>query len=77
MAIESLTMFAFSSSSDIWSFGVTMWEIFSLGAVPYPSQTWDDMFVEALRAGVRLKKPQRCSDKMYEILINIVGKFEC
>lgn len=58
MAIESLTDWVFSSQSDVWSYGVVLWEIFSLAKVPYPGLQFDDAFIRRLQNGYRMEKPE-------------------
>jgi len=65
MALEALEGNKFSYWSDIWSVGVTMWEIFSYGETPYPGYTWNTDFVDILRAGLRLTKPAACPEELY------------
>lgn len=65
MAPESLQQLRFSSPSDVWAFGVLLWEIFSLGDVPYPGLSWDIHFVQRLCDGLRLNRPAYCTTHFY------------
>ncbi|KAL1449671.1 hypothetical protein WDU94_002156 [Cyamophila willieti] len=68
MAPESLSHHVFKYESDVWSYGVLLWEVMTFGEAPYPSiQDWDSM-INFLRSGHRLKKPSRCSDEIYGIM---------
>jgi len=64
MAIEALVDRKFSSASDVWAFGVTLWEIFSLGEIPYNGLQWNMGFVQELRQGMRLDSPEHGSDEL-------------
>ena len=64
MAVESLAQMSFSTKSDVWAYGVTVWETFSLGQVPYPCTAWNWDFVEQLRGGLRLPQPAWASDEV-------------
>eukprot|EP00727_Mastigamoeba_balamuthi_P014600 m51a1_g9766 putative camp-dependent protein kinase catalytic (677) ;mRNA; f:1647660-1650225 len=60
-AIESFTMGACTLASDAWSFGVVLWEIWSLGAVPYEGLQNPDIPAH-LVAGNRLRVPLLCPE---------------
>ncbi|CAG7825664.1 unnamed protein product, partial [Allacma fusca] len=62
MAIESLLRLEFSTQSDVWSFGVVLWEMFSLGYVPYPGVEVDGDFVHKLIGGYRMSAPRYCTN---------------
>jgi len=62
MASESLNCSEFSVKSDVWAFGVTLWEIHSLGKCPFSGQQWDPDFNSRVKAGTRLDKPSNCLD---------------
>jgi len=65
VALESLTARVFSYKSDVWSYGVTLWEIFSLGDNPY-GQDSDGEVLKKLVQGYRLPIPKFASKEMYE-----------
>lgn len=58
---------AFLEKSDVWSFGVLMWEIFQLcRAIPFPNITHPAELCQILRNGTRLDAPFLCPPKVYE-----------
>ena len=58
LAVECLRDGVFSTQSDVWSFGVVLWEIFSLGKIPYSCSEFDENFIFKLEKGVRLEQPR-------------------
>ncbi|XP_024126276.1 macrophage-stimulating protein receptor [Oryzias melastigma] len=68
MAIESLQTQKFTSKSDVWSFGVLMWEMLTRGASPYPDVDPYDI-TNYLMKGRRLPQPQYCPDPLYKIML--------
>ncbi|CAH4038250.1 tyrosine kinase receptor Cad96Ca isoform X1 [Pieris brassicae] len=67
MAPESLYDDIFSVKSDIWSFGVLLWEIVTLGSTPYPGLSAGDV-MRKVRDGHRLDKPEHCRRELYNIM---------
>ncbi|XP_028419388.1 tyrosine-protein kinase receptor TYRO3 isoform X1 [Perca flavescens] len=67
MAMESLSESVYTTKSDVWSFGVTMWEIVSRGRTPYPGVPNHEL-LELLLTGHRLKPPEDCDHKLYEVM---------
>ncbi|XP_018563792.1 vascular endothelial growth factor receptor 1 isoform X2 [Anoplophora glabripennis] len=68
MAVESITDGIFSTQSDVWSFGVVLWEFFSLAKTPYPGMEADEIFFRKLMDGYRMESPQYASKEVYKII---------
>ena len=66
-SIEVIKFGKYSTASDVWAFGITLWELFSLGALPYTGLTNAEATEEVL-AGKRLQKPARCPDAVFAIM---------
>lgn len=69
MALECLASKKprFTFKSDIWSFGVVLWEIFTLGSYPYEEfDNWD--LVKHLETGYRLHRPLNCPTQVYALM---------
>ena len=54
----------FSLQSDIWSYGVVLWELFSLARSPYPGLEPNEEFIRRLEAGHRMEKPSHATDEL-------------
>ncbi|KAM9835955.1 protein-tyrosine kinase 2-beta-like [Aulostomus maculatus] len=67
MAPESINFRRFTTASDVWMFGVCVWEIFSLGQQPF---FWleNGQVINQLESGVRLPKPENCPPTIYSLM---------
>lgn len=68
LAIECFTDNIFSTKSDVWSFGIFLWELFSLCQLPYPGFLSSRQLFENLREGYRMEKPDYANDEMYKLM---------
>ncbi|XP_016347785.1 platelet-derived growth factor receptor beta isoform X2 [Sinocyclocheilus anshuiensis] len=68
MAPESIFHNLYTTLSDVWSYGILLWEIFTLGGTPYPDLPMNELFYSALKRGYRMTKPSYASDDIYEVM---------
>uniref|UniRef100_A0AAV2LBP7 receptor protein-tyrosine kinase n=1 Tax=Knipowitschia caucasica TaxID=637954 RepID=A0AAV2LBP7_KNICA len=69
MSPESIFDKVFTTQSDVWSFGILLWEIFSLGASPYPGLYIDETFCHRLKEGTRMRAPQYSTPEIYSTML--------
>ena len=68
MSPESLLAGDFSEASDVWAFGILLWEIFTLGCAPY-NKLMDMEVVHHVLAGKRLEKPYLCHQELFRLML--------
>ncbi|XP_061096325.1 tyrosine-protein kinase RYK isoform X2 [Conger conger] len=67
MALESLLNNDFSSAGDVWAFGVTLWELMTLGQTPYVDIDPFEM-AAYLKDGYRIAQPINCPDELFAVM---------
>uniref|UniRef100_A0A8B9RID0 receptor protein-tyrosine kinase n=1 Tax=Astyanax mexicanus TaxID=7994 RepID=A0A8B9RID0_ASTMX len=68
MAPESIFECVYTVQSDVWSYGILLWEIFSLGKSPYPNMLVDSKFYQKIKSGYQMSRPDFAPPEMYTIM---------
>lgn len=68
MAPESIFQGMYTMKSDVWAYGILLWEIFSLGVTPYPGMKVDHQFYSMIERGFKMECPYYANDSVYEMM---------
>ncbi|KAI0219602.1 Tyrosine-protein kinase receptor torso [Lamellibrachia satsuma] len=68
MSVEAIFDQIYTTKSDVWSFGVVLWEIVTLGGSPYPGITSQQLF-RLLKQDYRMEQPDNCSRQIYDVMM--------
>ncbi|KAK9888940.1 hypothetical protein WA026_001159 [Henosepilachna vigintioctopunctata] len=70
MAIEAIRDRVFSTQSDVWAFGIVLWELFSLARMPYPGMQADERLYARLVEGYRMESPEYATQEIYKVMLD-------
>lgn len=70
MAPESIKRRVYSKKSDVWAYGVLLYETLTLGMIPYHEITDDREVARVVLAGERLPRPDKCPPSVYAVMQN-------
>ncbi|KAM4606272.1 receptor-type tyrosine-protein kinase FLT3-like isoform 2-T2 [Polymixia lowei] len=68
MAPESIFQGMYTMKSDVWAYGILLWEIFSLGVTPYPGVKVDNKFYCMIERGFKMECPYYASESVYKMM---------
>ncbi|KAM4584595.1 KIT proto-oncogene, receptor tyrosine kinase b isoform 2-T2 [Odontesthes bonariensis] len=70
MSPESIFDCVYTFESDVWSYGILLWEIFSLGNSPYPGMQVGSTFYRMIQEGHRMNRPEFAPTEMYDMMLS-------
>ncbi len=71
MAPEALREGKCTTQSDVWSFGVVLWEIWTYACLPYSAYTNQEVY-EGIAATLMLRQPAQCPDAIYRLMKEVL-----
>ncbi|XP_061569149.1 receptor-type tyrosine-protein kinase FLT3 [Cololabis saira] len=73
MAPESIFQGVYTNRSDVWAYGILLWEIFSLGVTPYPGVRVDHTFYSMIERGFKMECPYYANESVYDMMCKCWG----
>ncbi|EFO85700.1 CRE-KIN-16 protein [Caenorhabditis remanei] len=67
MSPEAFYGMRFTQQSDVWSFGICLYELFTLGGLPYPDIQSEDVYTY-MQSGRRCEQPDHCHVELYDLM---------